>query len=287
MDSNCKDIIICIFVIITLINSYFILTRNKNIENMSNISQLNSEAIQNIASIYNSKKMVIDNLEVKGNIKVDTLDATNINATKVTTAESKIGKIWIRGDRIGTDKFGDLSLTDSGWLYMNDYNSNNINTRGGLRLGRVKCPEFGVEAKRVSFKTYGIEEDAKGNLQFIRSGISMAHFPWHEYHPFVFKATGLMYTNKEYEHLPHDYQQYRGRIHERVFNEVDARTKNPIYLGGTDATDKGLHMSIIGQRLDGGIKNLHQVKLHGHDNICRNGGCKYNDSRHPSNRMNP
>lgn len=77
-----------------------------------------SEAVQNVASLYNDKTLVVDNLKVTGNIEVQ--------------GESKLGNWNIRDRSIGIEGTGDLHWNTDGWLRMLTYGNTGTDGYGGL-----------------------------------------------------------------------------------------------------------------------------------------------------------
>jgi hypothetical protein len=118
-DRNCV-------IIIGLLALYAILFNSNSIENAENVKSDKNippgEAIKNLSSIYNSNKMVVDNLEVLNELTVK---------KKINAKEAKIGGLDIRSDRIGNQKGNiDLQLRSSGWLGIMGYNKSELNPKG-------------------------------------------------------------------------------------------------------------------------------------------------------------
>ena len=67
MDNNALQTIGIVLVILFVYHIYF---HSSNMEHMSTASTINNEAIQNLASIYNGNKLIVDELEVTGNAKI-------------------------------------------------------------------------------------------------------------------------------------------------------------------------------------------------------------------------
>lgn len=80
-----------------------------------------SEAVQNVASLYNDKTLVIDNLKVTGNIEVQ--------------GESKLGQWRVKDRSLGINGTGDLHWHDDGWLRQLPFGTDDITkglTKGGF-----------------------------------------------------------------------------------------------------------------------------------------------------------
>ena len=68
MDNNI--LLQVIGIILGILFIYHIYFHSSNLEHMSTTSTINNEAIQNLASIYNGNKLIVDELEVTGNAKI-------------------------------------------------------------------------------------------------------------------------------------------------------------------------------------------------------------------------
>lgn len=80
-------------------------------------------ALENIASIYDKENLVIDNLTVKGKIKVGNIDVTGNTTTNtlnsktgIVTPSATIGKMHMRGNAIGLPNVTDINIGTDGWI---------------------------------------------------------------------------------------------------------------------------------------------------------------------------
>jgi hypothetical protein len=78
----------------------FLFNSNANNEHYSN------EAIENIASLYDKKNMIVENLTVTG---------------KATLSSAKIGNWEMRGDKLGIPARADISNDGDGYMRIYDY----------------------------------------------------------------------------------------------------------------------------------------------------------------------
>lgn len=131
-------------------------------------SELSNEALQDIASIYNNKEMVVNNLKVTGRLTVDndltsgTINTPKLNADAITTkavtsngpvnastisaTSGTIGSWNIRGNRMGIPGSKDISNSPD-WLRIVAYGKDDF---AGLAAN-----EFWENNDRISAKYVG------------------------------------------------------------------------------------------------------------------------------------
>lgn len=64
-------------IVIILVLVYYLFMKNEKVEHMSNISNINMEAIQMVSSMYNNGILNVDNLKVNGSL--DVVGNTNLH----------------------------------------------------------------------------------------------------------------------------------------------------------------------------------------------------------------
>jgi hypothetical protein len=121
-------IIVCLLVI-------FIFVFFNNKEHLST-----DEAVENIAQMYNNKKLTVTDLDVLGNLTVKNKAIVDKNLTVHGTSnihktayfnDMKVGHLHLRGDRIGNPGANcDLQLRGSGWLGWMLYNKDALHNNG-------------------------------------------------------------------------------------------------------------------------------------------------------------
>lgn len=140
-------IVIIVLLIIILFNTYRISCLEERINNDKRIiegldeTNLSTEALKNISSVYDGEQLIISNLKVTGNLDVvgnstiggnstvtgnstingtSTLKNANING-KMTASSAKIGSYEIRNDRIGIPGRADIHIDPNKWCYLRPY----------------------------------------------------------------------------------------------------------------------------------------------------------------------
>ncbi len=116
------DTMIFIFILININTIMILFSFNQN----SNNEHYSNEAIENVASLYNNKNMVVENLTVTGKTTLDNLTVTN----KATLGSAKIGEWEMRADKLGIPNRADISNDADNWIRIYDYNTNSYGTRG-------------------------------------------------------------------------------------------------------------------------------------------------------------
>ena len=255
----------------TMYNTYKIHCMNKYniVEGMSgSLSNINNEALENIASLYNNKKLIIDEIEV-GKITANDINLSN----KMTASSAKIGNWEIKGKRIGIPGSSDLELGEDKWLRNYNYGTSDYagtsNSNGGFAAQNMHCASGRLFANNVQIGTNNIiSEDSSKRLQFHNNNKSIVSFPKDEHDPAVFRSTGLMYTNKQFSNGGDHVHNVRPTYYNVMKNDSD-KHKNLVYLGGTTKDSANEHLSIINVRKHDNKWMAHQVKIHGHQPVCQ------------------
>ena len=122
-------LIIITMSLIIIYNFYKIYKLEKHIRFVEGFAD--SEAIANLAKLYDTGNMKVTNLEVtneltvKGSSTLANTTLTNANVSgKVTAGSGKLGLWEIRSDRIGIPARGDLQIAADKWCRLYDYNAN-------------------------------------------------------------------------------------------------------------------------------------------------------------------
>ena len=166
--SNCKDLLIVFLIVLTLFNTYHIVNTKKK-EHMSNLNQINAEALHNIASLYNTKKLVIDNLEVLNNVTV------NGNALVRGSFQSST----LKANDLITGKRLNLIDGPKGNTHFNYGNKGDNYIRGGNNLIEGPIESHAITADYLAAKRLDVlgpkgithfNYDNKGD-NYIRGGI--------------------------------------------------------------------------------------------------------------------
>jgi hypothetical protein len=254
-----KIYLICGLLIITiLIYKVFLLEKKIAIEGMSSISGIDSEALQNIASIYNTGILKIKDIEVSGTITTNNLtaksaDFTNTLAANVTNIRGKL--------TANVANISDLAT-------HNIETSENIKCKGNI----VGWDNIHLVSKSTN-KSYFINVDEKGQLQFSTPiNNPILTLPNSDKGTPTFRASGLMYTNKNHKlgnSLDGDYyKNYWPKIFKSMQDDPGVKS-NLIYLGGLDNHGSGQYRTVAGVRMEGGKFRAMSPITHGHGAICK------------------
>ena len=142
-------VIIFVFIIIC-----FILITSASNEHLTD-----SDAIQNLASIYNSNKLVVTNANVTGSLTTGSLTAGNLTAGSLSSSNIQVpaGKYsysFLGGDSAGTsgvsangiDLYRYTPSGYSGWIYKVDQNGV-VTIGNALRIGNWTISPEGTSLK--------------------------------------------------------------------------------------------------------------------------------------------
>lgn len=133
---------VVILIIFFVIYLYVRITKikNSNIENLTNTSVSSNEALQNLASAFNSGTATLNNLNITGNLTVNGV--------------STLGKYKIRDDRIGIPGTTDIVVTGDKWVKAFDYDKDTYagvaGQAGGFAGKNLWCMEGNLWSKDIS-----------------------------------------------------------------------------------------------------------------------------------------
>jgi hypothetical protein len=182
---------------------------NENFDQASgstNALPLSNEALQNIASVYNNKDLVVNNLRVTGTLKSDkTIEANYIgsenlntknivsNSSETNTSVAKtatIGNWNIRNDAIGIPGRMDIRMDD--WVRINQFGTLSYSPNGIASRAFSESPTQNNENSELTrnntvnnlYVRYGANIEARPNLRshrcfdFGSSGNKECTHPW-------------------------------------------------------------------------------------------------------------
>lgn len=144
-----KNLYILLFILLVL---FIIYNLQKN-EHYTTLTPQSNEALLNVASVYNTKQMTLDNLHVTNTLQSDN---TNSNTLNVTTG-TNLNKL----DVSGNTQLNTLNVSDISTL-TNLNVSKNINTNT-LRANGNTTNNLGMITFNLSFETNGVVTDPSGN----------------------------------------------------------------------------------------------------------------------------
>lgn len=134
--------IVLILSIIILFILHFLSGRSVT-EHLTSQTDASNEAIQNIASVYNTGTLVVDNLQVKNGLQVgNNLQVGNtlqVDNSLQVNGKSTLGQWTIYNDRIGIPGRGDMNLAGDQWIRFFDYGTSNYTTNGGYASQNMWC----------------------------------------------------------------------------------------------------------------------------------------------------
>jgi hypothetical protein len=222
---------------------------------------LDSEALQIIASVYNKNNLKVDNMTVQNGKIIKGAELTdfgksendmglysNIKGEFIRFVNNGGSFVWYSDGKYGNkeimrlDKDGNLSIT--GNLTING----NVLIKGDTAMD-----------KSVKIGDYQIQQDKENRLNFGRKidnkDVPMVVFPKDESEPVQFRSTGMYYTNKRWKGNRHqiDNSDYNKYVY-NVFKQAGYK-ENPIYMGGTDWSHSGQHMTLATVRNFAGTAN--------------------------------
>jgi hypothetical protein len=93
-------------------------------EHLSVGTAASNESLQNIASVYNTGTLIVDNLQVKNSVQ--------IGKDLQVGGKSTLGQWTIYNDRIGIPSRGDINLATDQWVRLYNYGTNDYTGQGGF-----------------------------------------------------------------------------------------------------------------------------------------------------------
>lgn len=272
MDKDTFIFLFMILIILGIIIYHINNLKSKNItEGMTDgVSGIDNEALRNIASIYNKKKLVVDDLHVTGKARIDGnatfnksptfnsqlyIDLKNheygdaINFRNSKTQAATIN--WINNNKELSKKNRVRSFNGTNWnnydnkrYFFNlqnvglniNKNNNHNDYNNGLRIDGKHTIYENQDKLHISPKSY--------------SDPPLFELPTNYKGTPVFRASGLAYTDKNNVN-PYVELENQGKttsnINNFIKNDPD-RTKNLIYLGGTTSDHYNAYRLTAGYR---------------------------------------
>lgn len=128
-----------------------------------------NEAVQNLASMYNSDKITVKNLEVTGDVNIK--GNTNITGNTTLTGNANItkaiiGKWDIRDDKIGINGRGDLWLNETSLFDFRGYNNAEYRNIGCKKLNATEI----IESPKAKIDLVGLKSHVDGSKRCKSSG---------------------------------------------------------------------------------------------------------------------
>ena len=248
MKLNERDVLLGMFICLNV----FLLFRDRaQLEHMSGSSDM--EAMQTLSSMYKSGTLKVKNLQVTDKV------IGNLNIA---------GNTDIRGNNTVR---GSNTIHGNNVVHGNNETKKNVTVRGDIYTNnKIWVGPSGHE--------YSIHRDTVGRLQFGNGGKNLVSLPKDAHDTPVFRANGLMYTNKKYPHSNKHFTQLRADTYNHVKHDRD-KYENMMFLSGTDTHSSRHHWSVLNIRGgNDGKHSMSQVAIHGHAPACTKPVCSWGDA---------
>lgn len=276
-----------LFFVITLLLVLLVTVRqnylNKKIETRKLIEgmadgSIDNEALQNIASLYNSGEFTVTNLKVTG--KAEFMDTTTFKQPiDIDLRENTWGPaLTIRNPK---NEQANISWFDNKenkrycyWMGTEIVPERNIDVSGriltdGVPSMRIHSP-LNLVRPKVNFL---LDTSRDGNLNIVSGGKSLFTLPSDPNGVPVFRCSGLAYTDRSTDITKSLGDQPAKAVNNLFKNDPD-RKSNLVFMGGMTKDDDAEHRIVAGgRRADNGVYFAQFIDNHGTKGrtVCPNG----------------